>query len=55
MESSGFSHLIRWLAMHAMLLTILVTAGVALLLGCCLACSNCSCRDKDNVFRRHAL
>jgi hypothetical protein len=28
---------------------------VALLLICCLECSNCSCRDKDDLFRRHEV
>jgi hypothetical protein len=37
------------------LLAALVTAGVALLLVCCLECLNCPSRDKDDLFRHHAL
>jgi hypothetical protein len=28
---------------------------VALLLICCLECTHCCARDKDEIFRRHAL
>jgi hypothetical protein len=47
--------LIQWFAVDGNALAVLVTVGVALLLVCCLACSNCPCRDKDDLFRRHAL
>lgn len=32
---------------------ILITAGVALLLGCCLGCSCGPCKDKDDLFHPH--
>ncbi|MGD0729900.1 MAG: hypothetical protein ABR956_01465 [Terracidiphilus sp.] len=42
----------QWFVTHESLLAILVTAGVAVLLVCCLGCSNCPSRDKDELFRR---
>jgi hypothetical protein len=32
-----------------------VTAGVAILLYCGLGCSNCSHREKDDIFTHHEL
>jgi hypothetical protein len=43
----GFIH---WFAAHESILAVIVTAGVALLLICCLECSDCGCRDKDDIF-----
>ena len=37
------------------LLAALVTAGVAVLLICCLECTECSRREKDDLFRRHEM
>jgi hypothetical protein len=34
------------------LLAVLITVGVAVLLFCCLSCSNCGCKEKDELFRR---
>jgi hypothetical protein len=28
---------------------------VAIFLVCCLECTNCSCREKDDLFRRHEM
>lgn len=36
----------------ATVLAVLITAGVGLLLFCCLSCSNCGCKEKDELFRR---
>ena len=36
----------------ATLLAVLITAGVGLLLFCALSCSNCGCKEKDELFRR---
>lgn len=47
--------LIHWFAMHANLLAILVTVGVAFLLVCCLECTKCPCREKDDLFKRHEV
>jgi hypothetical protein len=48
-------NLIHWFAANESVLAVLVTAGVAVLLVCCLGCSNCPSRDKDDLFRRHEL
>jgi hypothetical protein len=37
------------------LLAALVTVGVAILLICCLECTECSRRDKDDLFRHNEL
>ena len=47
--------LIHWFAANASVIAILVTAGVAVLLACCLGCSNCGCREKDELFRRREV
>jgi len=47
--------LIHWFAAHAILFTILVTAGVGLLLATCLSCSNCPRSKKDDIFTRHEV
>jgi len=43
---------VHWLTTYANVLAILVTVGVAVLLVCCIECTNCSCREKDEFFRR---
>jgi hypothetical protein len=30
----------------------LITIGVGILIFCCLTCSNCGCKEKDELFRR---
>ena len=46
--------LIHWLMVNESVLAILATLGVALFLVCCLECTDCSSRDKDDIFRhRH--
>jgi hypothetical protein len=44
--------LTHWFATNANLLAVLVTVGVAVLLVCCLECTDCKCRDKDDLFKR---
>ena len=44
-------NLIHWFDANGGLVAVLVTVGVAVLLVCCLGCSNCSSRDKDDLFR----
>ena len=34
------------------LLAVLITVGVGVLIFCCLSCSNCGCKEKDELFRR---
>jgi hypothetical protein len=47
--------LAHWLVINANLLAILVTVAVALLLVCCLQCTKCPCREKDDLFKRHEV
>jgi hypothetical protein len=37
------------------LLALIVTAGVAVLLVCCLGCSKCPEAKKDDIFSRHEV
>jgi hypothetical protein len=46
---------IHWFAANGNLIAVLVTVGVAVLLVCCLGCSNCPARDKDDLFSRHEM
>ncbi len=34
------------------LFAVLITVGVGVLLFCCISCSNCGCKEKDELFRR---
>ena len=45
----------HWIAMNAGVLAVVVTAGVAIFLVCCLECSDCSGREKDELFHRHEV
>jgi hypothetical protein len=47
--------LVHWMAVNGTVLAVAVTVGVAVLLVCCLGCSDCPCRDKDDLFRRREL
>jgi len=51
----SMNSLVHWFGINASVLAVLVTMGVAVLLICCLECSNCSCREKDDLFRRHEM
>ena len=48
-------NVLQWFAMPVNALALVVTLGVAIFLFCCLECSECPSRDKDEIFRRHAL
>ncbi|MGD0347769.1 MAG: hypothetical protein ABSA85_13490 [Terracidiphilus sp.] len=48
-------HVTQWLTENEIVLTVLVTVGVAVLLVCCLECTKCGSRDKDDLFHRHEL
>jgi hypothetical protein len=48
-------NLVPWFAPNESILAIVVTAGVAVLLVCCLGCSNCPSRDKDALFSRREM
>jgi hypothetical protein len=47
--------LVHWFEVNANVLAVLVTVAVAVLLICCLECSHCSSRDKDELFHRREL
>lgn len=47
--------LIHWFSDYGTALAVVVTVGVALLLVCCLECSHCPSREKDDIFKRHEL
>jgi outer membrane biogenesis lipoprotein LolB len=47
--------LFHWFEVNASVLAVLVTVGVAVLLICCLECSHCPSRDKDDIFKRHEV
>jgi hypothetical protein len=47
--------LFRWMEVNANILAVLVTVGVAILLIACLKCSDCSDREKDDVFKHHEV
>ena len=47
--------LIHWFANDGNAISVLVTIGIAVLLVCCLECSDCPSRDKDDIFSRHAI
>jgi hypothetical protein len=49
------NNLFHWFQTNASVLAILVTVGVAVLLVCCLECSKCGCREKDDLFKRHEM
>jgi hypothetical protein len=55
MVSLNMHNLIHWFATNGSVLAVVVTVGVAVLLGCCMGCSSCPCREKDDIFRRHEL
>jgi hypothetical protein len=49
------SQLFQWFAENANVLALLATIGVAVLLVCCLGCTQCSGRDKDDLFKHHGV
>jgi hypothetical protein len=55
MVSLNMHSLVHWFATNGSFLAVIVTVGVALLLVCCVGCTNCPCRSKDDLFRRHEL
>ncbi len=47
--------LIYWITDDGNLLALLVAAGVAVFLICCLECTTSPSREKDELFRRREL
>ena len=48
-------NLMEWLISSGSLLALIVTAGIAVLLVCCLGCAKCPGREKDDIFSRHEV
>ena len=36
----------------ATVLAVVITLGAGVLIYCCLSCSSCDCKEKDELFRR---
>jgi hypothetical protein len=53
--STDMSSLMHWLGINGNVLAVLITVGVAVLLVCCLECSDCGCREKDDLFKRREV
>ena len=53
--SLRMTSLMHWLSINENTLAVLVTVAVAVLLVCCLECSDCSKRDEDDIFHRHEV
>ena len=51
MNALNMQALIHWFANNGNFVAVLVTVGVAVLLVSCLGCSECPCREKDDLFR----
>jgi hypothetical protein len=47
--------LVQWFTIPGNALAVLVTAGVAVFLVCCLECATSPKRDEDDIFSRHAM
>jgi hypothetical protein len=51
--------LIHWFTVDgnaiANVIAVLVTMGIAVLLVCCLECTDCPSRAQDDIFRPHAI
>ena len=43
----------HWPVVNGSILAVLVTVGVAVLLVCCVECTRCPKREKDDIFHRH--
>jgi capsular polysaccharide biosynthesis protein len=40
---------------NASVLSVLVTVAVTIFIVCCLKCSDCACKDKDDLFKRREI
>ena len=52
MVSLDMQSLVHWFTTNENAIAVLITVGVAIFLVCCLECTNCSRREKDDLFRR---
>ena len=48
-------NLMHWFAEYENILAVLITIGVAVLLICCMECTDCSGREKDEIFHHHEV
>ena len=55
MVSLNMHYLVHLFATNGNLMAVLVTVGVAILIVCCVGCTNCPCRSKDDLFRHHEM
>jgi hypothetical protein len=46
--------IIHWFMVNASVLSVLVTVAITVLLVCCLKCSDCSHRERDDLFTKHS-
>jgi len=44
--------LIHWFTVYENALAVVATVGIGIFLICCLECTSCPCRDKDEIFPR---
>jgi hypothetical protein len=47
--------MIHWFTVDGNAIAVMVTVCIAVLLVCCLECTDCPRRDKDDIFRRHSI
>lgn len=47
--------LAQWFSTGATIIALVITAAVAIFLVCCLECTKCSNKEKDDIFNRHEL
>jgi len=53
-ERSEMERIIHWFMVNASVLSVLVTVAITVLLVCCLKCSDCSHRERDDLFTKHS-
>ncbi|HEV2323510.1 MAG TPA: hypothetical protein VGS10_06130 [Terracidiphilus sp.] len=45
----------HWFSTGATIIALVITAAVAIFLVCCLECTKCPKKEKDEIFNRHEL
>lgn len=46
---------VNWFSTGATIIALVITAAVAIFLVCCMECTKCPKKDKDEIFTRHEL
>jgi hypothetical protein len=54
-KSFNMQNVWHWIQVNVSVLAIVVTTGVGVLLVCCMGCSHCPCREKDEIFHRNEV